>query len=148
MSCRKSVHCINGFNVLTMRTLPVSAKSVEVEAALYTGGFYSHTEGLCILHVCVFNLTLKTLLFRGTFVWTRCKHLKRPYLALLGFPVTVVCYIGFCACKWSAKAKIPKFTQAVSLPHTPPLPAMPLSDYSVYFCYMMTSLRNTHASIG
>ena len=35
--------------------------------------------------------------------------LKRPYYAFWGFPFPVVCYIDFGACKWSAKAKIPKF---------------------------------------
>ena len=26
-----------------------------------------------------------------------------------GFPLSVVCYVGLCACKWSAKAKIHVF---------------------------------------
>ena len=45
-------------------------------------------------------------------------HLKRPIYAFGGFHIAVVCYIAFSACKWSAKAKIPKFhPEGVSLPH-------------------------------
>ena len=35
--------------------------------------------------------------------------LKSSYYACCCFPFPVVCSIGFCACKWSAKAKMPVF---------------------------------------
>lgn len=53
MSSRKSVDPVNGFPVLTMRIFLVSDESVKVETALWSGqqgDFYSHTEGLYILH--------------------------------------------------------------------------------------------------
>ena len=61
-------------------------------------------------------------------MWTCFILFQQRVLMLFGvFPLS-------CACKWSAKAKIPEFPpEGVSLPHTPPLPKMPPLDSFVYF---------------
>ena len=41
-------------------------------------------------------------------------NIKEALLSFLGFPFSLVCYIGLCACKWSAKAKIPVFPSEIS----------------------------------
>ena len=69
----------------------------------------------------------------------RVKLLRSP--SMLCSPSPVVCYIGLCACKCSAKANIPVFPpEGVSLSHTPPLPVTPPLDSFVYFRNIMTSL--------
>ena len=109
-------------------TLNVQMINVSVFQYLYTP-----TSCLGITADSLMCMFLKTHLLNNSF--TICS----PFIkgAQLCFVLSSLSCKGFCACKWSAKAKMP-----VSLPETPPL------DSFVYFQNILTSLCNTQASIG
>ena len=91
---------------------------------------------------CIVNNYSKNMISARLMVGNHVK-IEGTHYDFWGLPFPVLCSIGFCACKWSAKAKIPVFPPgAVSLQRNPPLPETPPLDSFIHFtCYTSSDLH-------